>query len=142
MTATIYKTSKLRLPLYSSRVAAGFPSPADDYVDRFLDLNELLIEHPASTFLARAEGDSMLEVGIHDGDILIIDRSLTAKNNDVVIVVLNGELTCKLLDLTQRLLRPANQSYSVIEIPEIADFIIEGVVISSIRCHRACTLDN
>ncbi|PIP80684.1 MAG: DNA polymerase V [Gammaproteobacteria bacterium CG22_combo_CG10-13_8_21_14_all_40_8] len=126
----------LLLPYFDASVSAGFPSPADDYIDRFLDLNELLIEHPSSTYLARAQGSSMIEVGIHDGDILIVDRAIEARNGDAVIVALDGELTCKLLDLDNRCLKPANSQYAIIPISELADFIIEGVIISSIRCHR------
>ncbi len=126
----------LMLPLYSSSVAAGFPSPADDYIERYLDLNSLLIPHPSSTFLARAQGDSMIELGIHNGDILIVDRAVEPQHKDVVVAALDGELVCKILDKVKQCLLPANNRYSAIAIAEMSELLIEGVVISSIRCHR------
>jgi len=126
----------LLLPLYSSTVAAGFPSPADDYIERYLDLNLLLIPHPSSTFLARAQGDSMIDLGIHNGDILIVDRAVEPRHKDVVVAALDGELVCKTLDKYQQCLRPANKQYAPIGVAEMSDLLIEGVVIASIRCHR------
>ena len=84
---------KRTLPLYSCGVAAGFPSPAEDHIDRALDLNEHLIQRPSSTYFARACGDSMQGVGIYSGDLLVIDRSLTAEQGDTVIASVDGELT-------------------------------------------------
>ncbi|MBG83453.1 MAG: hypothetical protein CMJ40_02780 [Phycisphaerae bacterium] len=84
-------------PLLASRVEAGFPSPADDYVERTLDLNEELITRPAATFFLRAGGRSMQGAGIHDGDLLIVDRSITARPGRVVVAVVNGEFTVKRL---------------------------------------------
>ena len=126
----------LLLPLYSSTVAAGFPSPADDYIERYLDLNLLLIPNPSSTFLARAQGESMIELGIHNGDILVVDRAVEPRHKDVVVAALDGELVCKILDKYQQCLRPANKQYSPIGVAEMSELLIEGVVISSIRCHR------
>ena len=85
----------IKRPLFSSGVSAGFPSPADDYIDRQLDLNELLIKKPAATFFIRVAGDSMIGAGIHHDDILIVDRSLEPANNKIVIAVVDGELTVK-----------------------------------------------
>ena len=87
-------------PLLGSRVEAGFPSPADDYVDRALDLNEELITRPAATFFLRAGGRSMQGAGIHDGDLLVVDRSITQRPGMVVIAVVNGEFTVKRLRQT------------------------------------------
>lgn len=126
----------LALPFFQSTVSAGFPSPADDYIERYLDLNELLIQNPSSTFLARASGDSMLEIGIHSGDILIVDRAVEARHNDIVVAALDGELVCKILDKHQQCLLPANLNYKAIPISSLTDFMVEGVVIASIRCHR------
>ena len=127
--------SALTRPLFLALVAAGFPSPADDHLDRDLDLHELLIQHPASTFYVRLAGDSMQGVGLYDGDILVVDRSLEPKHNDIVIAVLNGELTVKRLfrqgDLVQ--LRPANHRYPVITITPNQELLIWGVVTGSIR---------
>lgn len=124
------------IPCFLSRVQAGFPSPADDYVDKPLDLNELLIRHPASTFYCQVNGDSMNGAGIYNGDYLIVDRALHPAHGDVVVAALDGELTCKILDLRQRRLLAANRDYPPIPIGEGSDFIIEGVVTSSIRRHR------
>jgi len=84
-------------PLFLSGVSAGFPSPADDYLDRKLDLNEHLVKNPAATFFVRVAGDSMIGAGINDNDILVVDRSLEPNTNNIVIAVVNGELTVKRL---------------------------------------------
>jgi len=128
--------SRLALPVFASGVSAGFPSPADDYVEDCIDLNRHLIKHPAATFFARANGDSLIEIGIKDGDLLIIDRSLSPLQGDVVIVALDGELTCKVLDLHGQRLMAANQRYAPIAIVDDMQLLIEGVVIHSIRYHR------
>lgn len=85
----------LKIPLFTARVSAGFPSPADDFIDRALDLNEFLIEHPAATFFVRVEGTSMIGAGIHPGDILIVDRALEPSPGSIVVAVLDGEFTVK-----------------------------------------------
>jgi DNA polymerase V len=123
-------------PLYATKVQAGFPSPADDYMDRSLDLNEHLIQHPAATFYCEVSGESMTDVGIFSGDLLIVDRSLKPRHGDVVLAAFNGELTCKLLDMHNKRLLPANKKYAPIPIHEGTDFMIEGVVTNSIRRHR------
>ncbi len=128
----IYKldqSTRLELPLFSSRVPAGFPSPGDDYIDQTLDLNEL-VKHPSDTFLVKVEGDSMINAGIHDGDILVVDRALEADNNKVVVANLDGELTVKRLSIkdTSVLLMPDNPKYEPIEIRPLSDFRIMGVV--------------
>ena len=88
---------KLELPLFSAQVPAGFPSPADDHIEGKLDLNDHLVRRPAATFFVRASGESMRGVGIFDGDLLIIDRGITAKSDDIVIAILQGDLTVKRL---------------------------------------------
>lgn len=125
----------LRLPLFGSKVPAGFPSPADDHLETELDLNEYLIEHPAATFFVRAKGDSMQEAGIFDGSILIVDRSLAPKNNDVVIAAVAGELTVKRLvvKLGKPYLCPANRNYKPIPFKGGSDFTIWGVVMHTIH---------
>ena len=85
-------------PYFISRVLAGFPSPADDYMDKALNLNEHLIKHPADTFYCCVSGQSLEGIGIFDGDLLIVDRSLTHQHGDVVLAALDGELTCKILE--------------------------------------------
>lgn len=125
------------LPLYLSRVAAGFPSPADDYLDGGLDLNEHLIEHPAATYFARAEGDSMIELGIFTGDLLIVDRAVQAVDGDVVVVAVDGQLTIKILDLAHSRLLPANKLYRPIEISPESQVDVEGVVIHAVHHLKA-----
>ena len=90
--------SKVPLPLFAGKVAAGFPSPADDYIEKSLDLNELLVQKPAATFFVRAQGESMLGAGIHPNDILVVDRSIDPVPGKIVICALNGELTVKRLE--------------------------------------------
>ncbi|MFN7709529.1 MAG: LexA family protein [Holosporales bacterium] len=123
---------KMLLPLYSSRVAAGMPSPADDHMEGRLDLNDYLVRRPEATFLIRVTGDSMIEAGIHPGDLLVVDRSVDAGPNRVVVAVLDGELTVKRLihKNGQVILRPENRAYQDIVVPEGSDFMIWGVV-----CH-------
>ncbi len=128
--------SQLALPLFSSRVRAGFPSPADDFIDRALDLNEFLIRKPSATFFAWAEGDSLRDIGIANGDLLIIDRSAERCNGAVVVAALDGELTCKILDTRRGLLLSANENFPPIPISGREELIIEGVVTHSIRRHQ------
>jgi DNA polymerase V len=130
-----YAGPLLPLPFFGARVPAGFPSPADDYIEGEMDLNELLIHHPAATFFVRAEGDSMEGAGIHSGDILVVDRSLEAGEGDIVIAALDGELTVKRLRRQgERLfLAPENRAWQPIEITPENDFQVWGVVSSVIR---------
>ncbi len=118
------------LPLYSSTVRAGFPSPADDYIERKLDLNTHLIKHPAATFFVKAAGDSMINAGIQSGDMLVVDRSLEATHGRVVIAAINGELTVKRLSRqhNQVKLLAENPAYAPIDITDEQDLVIWGVV--------------
>lgn len=125
--------SRLARPLVSHRIAAGFPSPADDYIEADLDLNTHLIEHPSATYFARANGDSLNGRGIYHNDLLIIDRSLTAHNGDIVVAAINGELCCKILDLQQQQLLSANPNYPAIPLPDDIDLVVEGVVVHAIH---------
>ena len=127
--------ASLSLPLFSSRVSAGFPSPADDFIERSLDLNEFLIKHPASTFFAWAQGESLKGIGIHDGDLLIVDRAAERQQGVVVVAAIDGELTCKILDLRRRQLLAANPDYPPIDLRDREDLLVEGVVVYSIRKH-------
>lgn len=121
--------AKFSLQMYSSKVQAGFPSPADDYIERHLDLNSF-IKHPAATFLLRAVGDSMKDAGIFPNAILIVDRSLEPEDGKIVIAAVNGELTVKRLSRKNGLVQllAANQSYKPIDITEEQDLVIWGVV--------------
>ena len=133
----LIKARRLHIPLFIEAVSAGFPSPAQDYVEKTLDLNELCIKRPAATFFVRVDGDSMIQAGIYPDDILVVDRSITAEHGDAIIVAIHGELTVKELELrpTVRLV-PRNAAYSPIEIPEGAELDIFGVVTNVIRAIR------
>jgi len=116
-------------PLYGNSVSAGFPSPADDYIDRDLDLNEHLIEHPAATYFVRASGNSMIGAGIRDGDLLLVDRAVSPQDGSVVIAVLFGELTVKRIRMRQNqlLLEPDNNAYPAIPVGPEMEFQVWGV---------------
>jgi DNA polymerase V len=129
----IYKplfSTKQKRPLFLVPVSAGFPSPADDYLEGRLDLNKHLIQRPAATFFVRASGDSMIGGGIHDGDLLIVDRSLEPKDGNVVIAVLDGELTVKRIEIHdgKLFLVPENENYPLIPVTEEQSFEVWGVV--------------
>lgn len=117
-------------PLYTVRVSAGFPSPAEDYLEGQLDLNKYLIEHPAATYFVRVAGDSMVNAGIHSGDLLIVDRALEPRDKSIVIANINGELTVKRIRLRRGkiLLVPENDDYPTQSIEGDMDFNIWGVV--------------
>ena len=123
------------VPLYACGVSAGFPSPADDYLEGALDLNEHLVRQPAATFFVRARGDSMEGAGIQDGDLLIVDRSLEATAGRIVIAALNGELTVKRLARAGGRLRleAENPAYAPIEFNEGDDIRLWGVVTNVIH---------
>ncbi|MCY9861108.1 translesion error-prone DNA polymerase V autoproteolytic subunit [Vibrio coralliirubri] len=124
------------IPLSASAGISGFESPAAEYMQRSCNLEELLVEHPSSTFLGLANGDSMQGVGIFDGDILIVDRGQEERSGDVVVAAYNGEFVCKVLDKDNGLLISANETYPSIKVSEMDSLIVEGVVTRSIRCHR------
>ncbi len=125
----------VRLPLFGSKVQAGFPSPADDYVARRLDLHELLVKREVATFYVRVQGDSMVEAGIHEGDLLVVDRSVEPTDGRIVIAVLDGELTVKELSRTAEgvLLLPRNRAYPPIPVPRESELVIWGVVTGVVR---------
>ena len=129
------QSSCYELPLYSGLVSAGFPSPADDHCDGKLDLNNYLIQKPASTFFVRVSGDSMIGVGINPGDLLVVDRSIEAKHNKIVIAAVNTELTVKRLHKKdgQIKLLAENSNYPPIEFSNESSLIIWGVVTSVIH---------
>lgn len=130
----------LLLLVAGDAVAAGFPSPAQDYFDGSLDLNDHLIRDKTSTFIVRVSGESMTGAGISDGDELVVDRSITPTHGSVVIAILDGELTVKRLELTARrvVLRAENPEYPPILVPELSDLQVWGVVTVCLhRLHRA-----
>jgi DNA polymerase V len=117
-------------PLVTARVSAGFPSPADDYIEGQLDLNKHLIPHPAATFFVRVAGDSMIDAGIHNGDLLIVDRSLEPKDKNVIIAIINGELTVKRIRIRRKklTLEPENKDYPSLQVEPGCNFEVWGVV--------------
>jgi DNA polymerase V len=119
-----------KLSFFQSPVQAGFPSPADDFVEKSLDLNELLIEHPAATFFVRVQGSSMKDVHILDGDVLIVDRAKEAASGSIVVAVLNGEFTVKRIEKKgdSVFLVPENKKFPSIEVKREMDFQVWGVV--------------
>jgi DNA polymerase V len=125
----------LQLPLAGDTVAAGFPSPADDYIDVGIDLNEALIRHPSSTFFLRVSGDSMTGAGIHHGDLLLVDRSLEPRPQRIVVAVLDGAFTLKRLTRHRGQLRleAANPAYPPLELHQCGDVQIWGVAIHVIH---------
>ncbi|TVQ73641.1 MAG: UV protection and mutation protein [Oceanospirillales bacterium] len=135
--ADLLSKSKLCIPLYLERVSAGFPSPAQDYVEQSLDLNQLCISHPAATFFVRVQGDSMRDAGIFPNDVLVVDRALEAKHGDIIIASMNGEMTVKELNTYPRpCLVPRNSAYPVMLITEGSDFEVFGVVTNVVRQMR------
>ena len=131
------KHPESKIPLFTEAVAAGFPSPATDYCESRLDLNDLCVKHPAATYFVRAQGDSMIDAGIFPDDVLVVDCSLTAKHGDIVIVALNGELTVKKLETKPKLrLVPMNSEYSPIDVPEDTDIEIFGVATTAVHSLR------
>lgn len=133
-------SARRALPLFTSRLKAGFPSPADDYIEEKIDLNKYLVQHPAATFLVRIQGDSMTGIGIFPNDIVVVDRSLITPDlkgmhNKVVLAVLDGEFTIKRLCVKGKsvTLLPENDKYDPIPIAEGSDFTIWGVVNHTIR---------
>jgi len=123
------------LPLAGESVAAGFPSPADDYIDVGIDLNDTLIRHPSSTFFLRVSGDSMTGAGIQHGDLLVVDRSLEARPGQIVVAVLDGAFTLKRLVRHRGRLRleAANSAYPPLELHQCGDVQIWGVAIHVIH---------
>jgi DNA polymerase V len=132
---SIEKGKRIGLPLFLSRISAGFPSPADDFLETKIDLNEHLIKHPAATFLLRVEGESMSGAGIQSGDLLVVDRSLEVKDGGIVVAVVDGEFTVKQVKKQKGklFLLPANPVYKPVEITEEMAFEVWGVVTNVIH---------
>ncbi|MCB0685179.1 MAG: translesion error-prone DNA polymerase V autoproteolytic subunit [Saprospiraceae bacterium] len=134
--ATIIKpvVTELELPLYSTKVPAGFPSPAEEYLGDCLDLNQFLLKNPDSSFFARVEGDSMIDAGILAGDLVVIDRSISAKDGHIVIAAIDNEFTIKRLSTKDGIrLVPENKKYNEIILNGEVELVIWGVVTGLIR---------
>lgn len=133
-----YKPAEIRaileLPLFIERVPCGFPSPAQDYVEQRIDLNSLLVSHPSSTYFIRVSGDSMIDGGISDGDMLVVDSSIKAEHGDIIVAAISGEFTVKLLMTKPFLhLKPMNTAHGIIPVTDPDQFEIFGVVKHSIK---------
>lgn len=128
-------TKSASIPYFGHLVNAGFPSPADDFLEKHIDLNEYLIKNKAATFLVRVSGNSMQGVGIVDNDILIIDRSIQARHNHIILAILDGEFTVKRLIKKGKsiILQPENTCYKPIEVSPEQEFKIWGVVTFAIH---------
>ena len=127
--------ARLEIPLFSSTVAAGYPSPAEDHIEDTVDLNEYMVQRPDSTFMLRVEGESMKNAGIMPNDILVVDRSLKAQHKKIVIAAIDGELTVKRLYHNNGTIKlvAENPTYPDIELESETDLVIWGVVIGSFR---------
>lgn len=125
----------LRLPWFSYRVPAGFPSPAEDYAEGKLDLNQYIVEHEAATFYVRVQGHSMVDAGILDGDVIAVDRAIEPRHGDVVLAVIDGELTVKEFwkKKGQVRLLPRNPDFEPIELQDGQELTIWGVVTGVVR---------
>ena len=128
------------IPISASAGITGFESPAADYKQLPLSLDELLVEHPSATFIGQASGCSMQNVGIFDGDILIVDRHVKVQDQDVIVANYNGDFVCKIIDTKRRMLLSANDEHQPVVIHEYDQFSVEGIVVRSIRCHRPSPL--
>lgn len=122
------QSEKSKITLFRTGASCGFPSPADDYAEDTLSLNEHVISHPAATYFVQADGDSMQGVGIYSGDLLVVNRALTPVHGDIVIVAIDGQITCKQLDLDHKVFRSANPNVSDININTELSTVCEGVV--------------
>ena len=126
---------KLSLPLVDEGISAGFPSPAQDFVDQAIDLNKELIKHPSATFFGRVKGESMKDLGISNGDLVIIDKSLEPKSGNIAVCYLDGEVTMKTIRKEKGYcwLVPANDAYKPIKVTHENDFLIWGIVVYVIK---------
>jgi DNA polymerase V len=127
--------SVLEIPVVSTAISAGFPSPALDFIDLSIDMNKHLIKRPSSTFYGRVKGQSMKDVGITDGDLLVIDKSITPKNDQIAVCYVDGEFTIKKIKFEQDVcwLIPANDAYQPIRVTSQNDFLIWGIVTHVIK---------
>jgi DNA polymerase V len=124
------------IPIFIEAGITGFESPAAEYTELGISLDELIIKHPNATFIGLASGESMQDVGIFDGDLLVVDRAENVSTGDVIVASYNGTFVCKIIDKKNRLLISASKNYQSVYISENDDFKLEGVVTSSIRLHK------
>jgi DNA polymerase V len=135
---SVNTSTALKIPMVEGGIAAGFPSPAQDYIDLKIDLNKELIANPSSTFYGRVKGASMKDAGIEDGDILVIDKSLEPRDGDTAVCFIDGEFTLKYIKMETDAvyLIPANSNFKPIKVTEDNNFCIWGVVTYSIKSHK------
>lgn len=128
-------SSYLKLPFVANGISAGFPSPADDFLDINIDLNKYLIKNPTTTFYGRVSGNSMIDAGINDGDLLIIDKSLEPKNNKIAVCFIDGDFTVKRIQIEKDIiwLIAENKEYKPIKVTKDNDFVIWGIVTNVIK---------
>lgn len=128
-------SSYLKLPFIANGISAGFPSPADDFLDINIDLNKYLIKNPTTTFYGRVSGNSMIDAGINDGDLLIIDKSLEPKNNKIAVCFIDGDFTVKRIQIEKDIiwLIAENKEYKPIKVTKDNDFVIWGIVTNVIK---------
>lgn len=126
------------IPFAEGGVRAGFPSPAQDYVEQSIDINKLVLQHPSTTFCARVKGDSMRDADVHDGDILVIDRSLEPRDGDMAVCFIDGEFTLKFIHIDGDVLWlcPANDDYPKIKVTDDSSFMVWGIVTYTIYKRR------
>jgi len=134
---TTSAVTNLNLPLYEGGVKAGFPSPAEDFMEVTIDLNRELVQNPLSTFFCRVSGDSMEGIGIEDGDLLVVDKSLLPENDKVAVCYLDGEFTLKKIKVDKDCcwLMPANNNFKPIKVTSDNNFIVWGIVTFSVKSH-------
>lgn len=128
-------SSELELPFFDVGISAGFPSPADDFIELTIDLNKHLIKHKDSTFFAKVKGNSMINAGIYDGDLLVIDKSLEPQNNKIAVCQIDGEFTVKRIKIEKEIiwLIAENDEYKPIKVTPENELMIWGIVIHSIK---------
>lgn len=127
--------TNISLPFVKEGISAGFPSPAEDFLDASIDLNKELIKNPSATFYGKVRGNSMKDLGIHDGDLLVIDKSLEPQNGKIAICFIDGEFTVKTIKMEKDCiwLLPANTDYKPIKVTKENDFLVWGIVINVIK---------
>jgi DNA polymerase V len=133
-------SNPIHVPLFSHKVTAGFPSPADDYIEGRLSLDEHLIQHKEATFFVRAKGNSMVGAGIFDGNLLVVDKSLTPSSGDIVIAIVDGDLTVKrfIKRGDKVILKPENPRFKEIELQDGQELQVWGVVTSTVKKFVKC----
>ena len=131
----------LALPYIEQGINAGFPSPADDFLDISIDLNKELIQNKDATYFARVNGNSMIDAGINDGDLLIIDKSIEPSNGKAAVCFIDGEFTIKWLNITKDViwLTPANKNFKPIKVTKDNDFMIYGIITYIIKKPLSCS---